>query len=95
MGASKTEYCRNKEDVAAALGIVKSDQFAKLIIYAKAEFNEYLPSTEQCRGAELFERILRTMADVDSAPPTWPDGGLDHNLEVPNRDVKAAEEKKS
>ena len=89
MANPKTLFLRNNDDVKAALGIVKSDAFEKLITFARAEFSASNPSAEQGRGATMFEAVLRGMPIDEVEIPSWDEvtsgERLDHELSIPIR----------
>jgi hypothetical protein len=88
MAESKTLFLRNDQDVKAALLIVKSPAFEKLILFARAEFSERSPTREQSEGAKNFIAILSGLPDEEAAEPDWIESGLKHDLTVLSREPK-------
>ena len=73
--SARGQFIRNKDEFAQAKGILKSDLFAKILIYARAEMALRGASGEEMNGALKFEQALLSMA-TDTEP--MPDlGGLE------------------
>lgn len=94
MASSKELFLRDKEDVKEALKITTSTTFDKMLAFARAEFSQLNPSSEQCAGVSNFIIILKNLPD-DEAPDLTPiESGLHHDLSVPTRDQPKTDNKK-
>lgn len=82
MSTPKDLYLRNDDEVKAALAIVKSDVFERLLVFATSEFASRCPTTEKLQGANQFIQIMRTLPEDDSKGGSFPQPGLEHNIEV-------------
>lgn len=87
MSAAKTLFLRDAELVKASLAIVKSDDFAKLIMYSMAEFASRLPTTDQLIGANQFVNTLRGMVDSDEMEQVNIGPDLNHDLDVKRKSI--------
>jgi hypothetical protein len=92
MASSKELYIRSSDDesLKKIIGIVKSMDFEKLVVHARAEFSErFCPSSEQLTGANNFINVLINLADEEAPEPAWVESGLKHDLSVPERSQPA------
>lgn len=68
--------------------IAHDDQFELVLTFARAEFAESQPSSEELRGAERFAGILQTLADNEEGSTPFPSPGLHHHIDkLPERPV--------
>lgn len=94
MASSKENFCRSEDDVKAALGIVKSYAFDKLLIYSRSEYlQRYTPTAEQVRAINDFVAV---MCNLPEEEVEIPDVGseLKHDLTPPDRSQPQPETKK-
>lgn len=87
MAAPKELFLRNKELVKEALAILKSDAFAQILVFAKAEFASRNPTNEQMTGGNVFESTLINLVEGVEPPQEFPTPGLQHNLEVKRNEL--------
>lgn len=94
MADSKSLFLRNKDDVKAALAITTTDIFYKMIAYARAEFSQSNPSSEESNGANKFISILMSLPEEEPVIPENLTSGLEHDLSIPDRSEPKTEQPK-
>lgn len=82
MSAAKTLFLRDPNLVKAALAITKGDDFAKILVFARAEFSSNNPTYEQIVGANRFINTLMNLPDSEDVKWEEVSSGIDHDLEV-------------
>ena len=91
MASSKELFLKSESTVKKCIEIVKSTEFEALVAFARAEFSQRNPTSEQSTGANNFINILFSLP-IDEAPePEWVDPGLKHETPVHPRDRKEQE----
>lgn len=83
MTTSKDLFCANKELREWWVSVVANPHFDSVMLYARAESLEQIPSEEQRRGALHFGQILATLHQPASAEDHFPRPGLNHKLDEP------------
>ena len=87
MSAAKTLFLRDDNLVKASLAILKSDDFAKLVMFATVEFVNLDPTADQIIGMNKFLRTLRGMVDSEEVEPVVVGPELLHNLDVTRKSI--------
>jgi hypothetical protein len=96
MASSKELYIRSSSDdtLVSIITTLKSMDFEKLIVHARAEFSErFCPSSEQLTGANNFINVLLNLADEEAPEPEWVQSGLRHDFSIPERDKPPTDKK--
>lgn len=86
MASSKTLYLRaSDEEIGAALAMVKSPAFEKLLVFARAEyFQKFYANSDQTKAVNDFVAVMINLPE-DENPIPEVESGLQHDLSVPDR----------
>lgn len=88
MGASKEFFQRNKDLAAWWNAISKHSDFEQVIMAVRSEFMDERMGGEAILGAQVFERLLRTISDLNTEPPLARiKSGLIHNIDNPKAEI--------
>ena len=91
--ASRKAFLEDKDSTKFWVGIARSQDFRRVVMYARSIFMESHPEKLHTEGAERILNILFTMSDNDESWAPWPGPGLHHQIDRdPNdRPVKEKE----
>jgi hypothetical protein len=72
--------------------ISTSDNFGKVIVYARAQMFDEKCSSEELAGANKFIAALNRLDEAPATKPQFPSSGINHNLDVPRRTAQSKKE---
>jgi hypothetical protein len=84
MTAAKELFCRKepgKQSLAEWwVSICHDARFQQVLVFARADAAQLLPTREQLDGAEKMIRTLLTLAEGEEPDVPWPSPGLQHEF---------------
>lgn len=75
---SKDLFLKDKTLAAAWRATAGSENFEKVLTYARSEIARKGPTQEEFRGCELMAHTLLTLADAEESDFVFPSPGLVH-----------------
>lgn len=84
---TKELLARDKELLAAAGAVVKSEWFQKYLLFVMVEFTSLECSAEMLAGAGRFQRILLSLTDAEEGYKPLPGPGLVHDIDDPRNEI--------